>query len=81
MQINIPFPREFSANTYQELKSVLKQFELVVHHAQKAVDNAEKDGIEISEDSFICFKHPLLDKQEDNLWEELQNIELEINLV
>lgn len=62
MEIIIPLPQiDSSTNTYQELKSYLKQLELAVHHAQKSVENAEKDGVEISEDSFICFQHPALE--------------------
>ena len=62
MEIIIPLPQyNFSTNTYKELKSYLKQLELAVHHAQKSVENAEKDGIEISEGSFINFEHPVLE--------------------
>ena len=64
MEIIIPLPQcDSSANTYQELKSYLKQLELAVHHAQKSVESAEKDGIEITEDSFICFEHPTLESR------------------
>ena len=61
MEIIIPLPQySFATNTYLELKSYLKQLELAVHHAQKSVENAEKDGIKICEDSFISFCHPAL---------------------
>ena len=61
MEIIIPLPENSSANTYKELKGYLKQLELAIHHAQKAVDNAEETGIEITEDSYVCFKHPTLE--------------------
>lgn len=62
MEIIIPLPQyNFSTNTYKGLKGYLKQLELAVHHAQKAVENAEKSGIEITDGAFICFKHPSLD--------------------
>ncbi len=95
MQILIPLPQSSSANTYQELKSYLKQLELAVHHAQKSVESAEKEGVEITEDSSISFEHPLLEKIdihknnlqieiledfECNFYDELQNIQLRINL-
>lgn len=92
MEIKIPLPASTSANTYKELKGYLKQLELAVHHAQKAVDNAEQTGIEITENSFVLFEHPSLSYLarstemialkdiEDNLSEELQNIELRIYL-
>jgi hypothetical protein len=93
MQISIPFPYDFSANTYPQLKSYLKQLELSVHHAQKAVESAEKDGVELSEDASISFSHHMLEEvlanqsNEDmknlaiNFFEELQRIELTLNLV
>lgn len=60
MEIIIPLPESSLANTYKELMGYLKQLELAVHHAQKAVENAEKSGIEITEDTFIEFIHPRL---------------------
>ena len=63
MEIIIPLPQyNSSANTAQGLIGYLKQLELAVHHAQKAVESAEKEGLEISEDSFICFEHPAINK-------------------
>lgn len=63
MEIIIPLPQcNSSSNTYQELRSYLKQLELAVHHAQKSIEHAEKDGVEISEDSFITFDHPSLER-------------------
>lgn len=81
MEINIPLPHDFSINTFLELKSYLKQLELCVHHAQKAVESAENSGFKLTEDAFVCFKHPLLanDVAED-LYEDLQKVELQINL-
>lgn len=96
MEIIIPLPQSSSANTYKELRSYLKQLELAVHHAQKSIEHAEKDGVELTEDSYITFEHPMLesnlrldaekDNEEtlknfmDNYYEELQFIELKINL-
>lgn len=86
MEIIIPLPANPPANTYKELKGYLKQFELAIHHAQKAVENAEETGIAITEDSHVCFGHPQLDDIEEvkdfgiNYYEELQRIDLKINL-
>lgn len=90
MEIIIPLPQNSSANTYKELKGYLKQFELAIHHAQKAVENAEQTGIELTEDCFVHFEHPSIQymktiegKPENfssNYHEELQYIELKINL-
>ena len=47
MQIRIPLPQCNSVNTYKELKGYLKQLELAIHHAQKAVvefDGSRDDG-------------------------------------
>ena len=60
MEIRIPLNVGGSANTYQELKSQLKQLELSVHHAQKAIESAEKEGVKITEDAFICYDYPML---------------------
>lgn len=89
MEIIIPLPQSSSSNTYQELRSYLKQLELAVHYAQKSIEHAEKDGIVITEDAYVCFEHPHLndDKSDERLkdfssdfYEELQSIELKINL-
>lgn len=85
MEIIIPLPQNFSANTYKELKGYLKQFELAIHHAQKAVENAEETGVEITEDSFVCFEHPILEGVEKkdiaiDYYDELQSIQLKIKL-
>lgn len=81
MEINIPLPSDYSINTYKELKNYLKQLELAVHHAQKAVESAENNGIEVTEDTFVCFRHPGLDSEiADNNHEELQHVTLQINL-
>ena len=61
MEINIPLNVGSSASTYKELRSQLKQLELSIHHAQKALESAEKEGLELTEDSFICFGYPALD--------------------
>lgn len=89
MRIIIPLPQSSSINTYKELMGYLKQFELAIHHAQKAVENAEKTGIVLTEDTFITFRHPQLDDVDlkdincsfnDMFYEESQQIELDINL-
>ena len=81
MEINIPLPNSVSINTYKELKSYLKQLELCIHHAQKAVENAEENNVELSDDAFVCFDHPSLEeKQKDERYDELQNVVLQINL-
>lgn len=95
MEIRIPLDL-YSANSYKELKSSLRQLELSVHHAQKAVESAEDMGVEVTENLFINFDHPFLrtstkidsakepmtstDGITDNYYEELQNVELVINL-
>lgn len=94
MEININLPHSFSVNTYKELRNYLKQFELAIHHAQKAVENAEESGVEVSEDTFVTFRHPALEKSLeldakenkelqgllDNYYEELQDVVLQISL-
>lgn len=87
MEIKIALPEASSINTYKGLMGYLKQFELAIHHAQKAVQNAEESGVELSEDSNVYFEHPQLDELEvdtkdagSDLYSELQNIELRFNL-
>lgn len=90
MEIKIALPQSSSVNTYKGLMGYLKQFELAIHHAQKAVQNAEASGIELTEDAFVCFEHPCLQNLDvatietkdltDNLYSELQSIDLRINL-
>lgn len=81
MQINISLPTSTPLKTYQEMKSYLKQLELAVHHAQKSVEHAEKDGIELSENAYICFDHFAIDSDfKNNNYHELQSIYLRINL-
>lgn len=96
MEINIPLPNSYSINTYKELKNYLKQFELSIHYAQKAVENAEKEGLLISEDCYVNFEYPSLasslrmDEEEEggkvlrnfmnNYYEELQSVNLHIDL-
>jgi len=81
MLIQLPFPSDFSANTYQELKQILKQFELTIHHAQKAVENAEKDNVGLSDDAGISLTYPCLDEDTfNNYYIELQQPSLNINL-
>lgn len=59
MEIRIPMTLQ-SANSYKELKASLRQLELSVHHAQKAVESAEKNGVVVTEDSFMNYDHPWL---------------------
>ena len=93
MTITIPFPTNFEANNYADIKGYLKQLSLSIVHAQKAVENAEKDGIKVSEDAYVCFEHPMLDNNNLDVSEtpemkdftlsyynELQKVELKINL-
>ena len=81
MEILINLPSSLSINTYKELIGYLKQFELAIHHAQKAVENAEKTGVELTANCFTNFEHPSLDKDiTDENYDELQNIQLRINL-
>lgn len=96
MEIKISLPQCPPVNTYKDLTSYLKQLELAVHHAQKSIEHAEKDGVEITDNAFIIFSHPSLGsntladgKKEnnsalenftDNYYEELQDIELHLNL-
>ena len=76
-----------SKDVYKSLQMYLKQLELAVHHAQKSVEHAEADGLEITENSFAIYEHPYLigetKEQKDfvsNSYEELQKVELKINL-
>lgn len=81
MEFKIPFPINSSINTYKELKSYLKQLELSVHYAQKMVEHAEKEALPITEDAFIYFEHPSISQDiKDDLYENLQIIELSINI-
>ena len=57
MEIIIPLPQSSMVNTYKGLKGYLKQLELAIHHAQKAVDNAEESGIEITDDCYVIYGH------------------------
>lgn len=81
MEILIPLPSNSSINTYKELKNYLKQFELAIHYAQKTVESAEANEMSLTEDAYVCFKHPSLDEEmRDNKYEELQNVELNISI-
>lgn len=81
MEITIPLPNSFSISTYSELKNYLKQLELCVHHAQKAMENAEEEGLKVTENAYVCFEHPSLsEKQRGEDYDELQNVELHINI-
>jgi len=82
MQIKIPLANcDLNANTYAEFKAFLKQLELSVHHAQKAIEHAEKDGVELTEDSFIKYDHPQIEEEfNENNSSELEYIEIFINL-
>ena len=61
MEIIIPLPQYQGGSTYKHLQGYLKQLELAVHHAQKSVEAAENNGIEITEDSFITFEQKTLE--------------------
>lgn len=62
-----------------QIKHFLKQLELSVHHAQKAYEQMEKDGM-ITEDSYIAYKFSTLNlyKREEVDEETELSIELEI---
>lgn len=69
MQIKIPLILPDTQNgTYEELKASLKQLELSVHHAQKAVESAEKNGIVLADGgiSYATIK-------DDSVKEELED--------
>lgn len=82
MEFTIPFPsNNDSTNTYKELKSYLKQFELAIHYAQKMVEHAEKEELPISEDCFVTFDYPAFSQEEkDNMYDQLQNVALRVNI-
>lgn len=81
MNISIPLPNSFSISSYKDLKNYLKQLELAVHYAQKSVEHAEKEGIEVTESAYVSFKHPGIDANfVDENYDELQSVELEISL-
>lgn len=81
MKLEIPLPSDFSVDSYPKIKNYLKQLELAIHHAQKAVENAEKEGMKIGEDSFAVFEHPALDDDfSRDHYDELQNVVLSINI-
>ena len=61
MEIKISLPECQEVSTYKQLQGYLKQLELAVHHAQKAIENAEQSGIAISENAFATFEHPSLE--------------------
>ena len=75
MEIKISLPEYQGGGTYKHLQGYLKQFELAVHHAQKAVQNAEESGVEISEDSFVTFNYPGLESslRNDEKKDEIPN--------
>lgn len=61
--MDIKIPLTLYSNTtgdYKGINSILKQLELSIHHAQKAVESAEKNGVEISEDSYVVFEYSSL---------------------
>ena len=78
MEIIIPLPRCDDSSTYKGIKGYLKQLELAVHHAQKAVDNAEEIGVEITEDTYINFTHPVL---ESSMLSDARDMNLEARQV
>lgn len=81
MEINIPLPHDFLINSYKELRTYLKQLELSVHYAQKVLENAEKDGVPMTDDAFVCFRHhDLSQEQQDDFHDELQNVSIEISI-
>lgn len=80
MEIIIPLP-DTDANNYKNIKAHLKQLELAVHHAQKAVEAAENEGIAVTEDASVYYEHPNLNEEvATDLFDELQNVNLRISL-
>lgn len=81
MEIIIPLPNFSTGGDYAAMKGYLKQLETAIHYAQKSVENAEKSGVEVSENMFVEFQHPQLDgKIIDDYPEDLQQVNLRINL-
>ncbi len=97
IKIGLPNPSDFSGDPNadekgraKEMRHFLKQLELTVHHAQKALEQLEKDDM-ITVDSFITFRHPRMNLYEreadsdgnvkvhvDEEAEEMNDIEIEI---
>ena len=69
MRIQIPLYVPEKVNSYQSMKGALKQLELSVHHAQKAVESAEKEGVSLEEAglSFVVIKDNGISEEEDNI--------------
>ena len=61
MEIIIPLPQSSESSTYKQIQGYLKQLELAIHHAQKSVEAAERNELEITEDSYVVFEHPVLE--------------------
>ena len=64
IKISLPNPNSHTVSTYAGVNGYLKQLELAVHHAQKAVESFKKDnGVEeLSEDSCITIVPDYLEK-------------------
>src|SRR3990167_999460 len=61
MEIIIPIPQYSADKTdYKSIQGYLKQIELAIHHAQKAVENAEQSNVEITENSYVIFENSSL---------------------
>jgi len=97
IKISLPNPQDFSGSSNadgkeraKEMRHFLKQMELTIHHAQKALEQLEKDDM-LGEDSYITYRHPQMDlynreqDKEGNVKvhvdeesEEMNDIEIEI---
>ena len=78
MRIQIPLQLPF-AETYNGMLASLKQLELSVHHAQKAVENAQKAGILLREEglSYIDIKDESLLDDDKSIGRPIIEIYLE----
>lgn len=54
IKVSLPKPND---TTGEEIKRFLRQMELTVHHLQKVVEQAEKDGT-LGENTFIIYRFP-----------------------
>jgi len=61
VKISLPSPED---TTGQKIKGFLRQMELCIHYLQKSVDAMEKSGV-LSENTFIMYRFPYLEKMEN----------------
>ena len=58
IKVSLPKPEDTCG---KDIKAFLRQLELCVHHLQKSVEQLEKDEL-LTEDTFIIFRFPYLEK-------------------